>query len=119
MAYQLSIIPQDVITVSSGSFAATTAGTSILIPSTATGAIYITSLFANAGTASTVQIGYGLAAVAPTSTSIVIQPIYLAATASLFNPLIQPIKIPASNNVLCTWVGGSVASAGATFFVAP
>lgn len=119
MSYPPFLIPQDVIDMGSSTVAATTAGTSILIPSTATGAIYVTNFFANAGTASTVSLGHGVAAVAPTTTAIMLQPINLALLSSVNCPLPQPIKIPASKNVLVTFVGGSVASAAATYYVAP
>lgn len=114
-------IPITTFLVSAGSNAisATTAGTSILIPSTATGSIYLTNIIANAGTASTIQIGYGTGVVAPTTTAIVIQPMYLSALGTISLPLHQAIKIPSSNNLLITFVGGSVASGVATYYVAP
>ena len=119
MAYAPSILPQDQTAVGSATVAATTAGTSIIVASASTGAIYVTGVFVSAGTASTVSLGYGVAAVAPTTTAILIQPVYLAATGSAYYGLLQPVKVPALNNALVTFVGGSVAYAGVTYYVAP
>lgn len=112
-------IPITTFLVSAGSntISATTAGTTILVPSSATGSIYITNIIANAGTASTIQIGYGTGVVAPTTTAILIQPMYLGALGTISLPLPQAIKVPASTNVLITFVGGSVASGVATYYV--
>jgi len=120
MGYPKNVLSEDVADGGSGTINATTAGTSILIPSTASGSIYITSLLlSNGATASTISIGYGSAAVAPTTTSILIQPIYLAINSNAPYYPKQPIQVPSSNNVLTTGVGGTTQSVVATFYVAP
>jgi len=119
MGYSPNLIPADATDVDVGSINATTAGTSILIPSTATGSIYVTGVIVNSGTASTILIGQGIAAVAPTTTDIRINRLFLGANDSKPIPLGTPIQIPASRNVLVTAVGGSTHSAMATFYVAP
>lgn len=119
MGYSRFLIPEDATDVGSSTMVATTAGTTILVPSTATGGIYLTGFFINCGTASTVQIGFGVGAVAPTTTAIKVQPINIAANSSVYVPLYQPIAIPSSRNVLITVAGGATSSAVATYYVAP
>lgn len=120
MSYPLRQLPDDVLGAGSGTVTTTTAGTSILIPSVATGAIYVTSLLlSNGATASTIALGYGVGAVAPTTSAIMIQPVFLAINAPIGVPLTQPIKIPALNNVLSTMVGGTTCTVFATYYIAP
>lgn len=120
MGFSTFYIPSDASNVGSSSITTTTAGTTILVPSTATGAIYITSLlFSNGATASTISLGYGVAAVAPTTTAILVQPVFMAVNSSVPLDLEQPFKVPALNNVLVTDVGGSTMSATVTWYVAP
>lgn len=121
MAYYESIRPDDIINFNQSSLALTTAGSGTLIASAATGAIYITGLIlSNGATAGTLSLGYSVTRdTAPTTSAIVIQPIYLDINETVIFQAPQPIKIPASNNVLLTGAGGTTVSAFATYYVAP
>lgn len=120
MSYPKDFFPEDLITAGSASLAITTAGTGVLIPSTASGAIYITGFFMSCGaSASTLSIGYDVGVAAPTGTAVLIQPVYLGINASSGQSLFQPYKVPASRNVLVTQAGGTTATCDATYYVAP
>jgi len=99
-----------------------TAGTSIIVPSIATNAIYLTSiLVSNGNTAGTIYFGYGTGATAPTTTAINIQTLYFAANGGMTYPIPQqtPIKIPASNNFICTVNSAGSLSILVNYYVAP
>jgi hypothetical protein len=121
MAYPPIFFPQDLITAASATMSVTNASTAILIPSTATGSIYVTGLIMsnNATAVGSQSFGYGVAAVAPTTTAIVIQALSLAVNNTVDLVNFQPIKIPASNNFLITTVGVTTQSCLATYYVAP
>jgi len=95
--------------ISSNTISATTAGTSILIPSVAAGTlgtIYITDIFVGNGAAQgSVYFGTGTGAVAPTTSAILIQSLYIAANTTLpMQSLSTPIKVPSGSNFLVTTV---------------
>lgn len=101
-------------------FTATTAGTSIVIPSTASGALYLTGLFASSGSIGTLAFGYGTGVVAPTGSALIIPALYVGAN-STTNDLIglQPVKIPSGNNFLVTITATSASSGYVGYYVAP
>lgn len=97
---------------------ATTAGTTILIPSTATNSIYITDLIvSNGATGGWVYLGETLGTTAPTTTAIKIQNIYLSAGGGIAMPFSNPIKLTASRNLTITAVTCTTLSATATYYV--
>ncbi len=117
-----SPVPITTYLVSAGSVSinATTAGTTILIPSTGTNSIYLTGLLISNGlNAGSVYMGNGLGVAAPTTTAIIIQPLYLAANGNIPWGNFQPIKVPAGNNLLVTAVSCTTLSVVATYYVAP
>ena len=101
--------------LSSSAISATTAGTTILIPSVSAGTlgtIYITDIFIGNGAAQgSVLFGVGTGAVAPTTTAILIQSLYVGTNTPLLIPgLGTPIKVTSGNNFLvtatsCTTIG--------------
>jgi hypothetical protein len=98
----------------------TTAGTSIIIPSTATNSIYVTDLIVSNGAAQGwVYLGESQNLTAPTTTDIKIQSLYLAANGGMAMPLRNPIKLTASHNLTATAVSCTTLSIAATYYVAP
>lgn len=93
-------------TMSSSTIALTTAGTAALIPSVTAGTIYITDIIVgNGATAGSFYFGVGSSIVAPTTSAILIQSIYLAANTAFPLPgLGTPIPITPNNNFLVTTV---------------
>lgn len=105
---------------STASINVTTAGTSILIPSTSTNSIYVTDLvISNGATAGNVSAGMGTGVIAPTTTSIKIQPLYFAVNGGLVWTIQNPIKLNASTNFLITAVSCTTLSITATYYVSP
>jgi hypothetical protein len=100
--------------------AVTAASTVILVPSAATGCLYITSLVVSNGPSQgSVYFGASVGATAPTGSGILILDIYNAAYACSVLDVNQPVKVPASNNFTATTVSGTTTSLFATWYVAP
>jgi hypothetical protein len=86
----------------------TTAGTTIIVASSATSAIYVTGLIVNNGAAAGLAyFGYGTSATAPTTSAILINTTYLAVNTAVnfsctdYNlPFV--VKVPAGQNFLMT-----------------
>ena len=115
-------VPITTYLTSSGSatITATTVGTSVVVPSTATGAIYLTGfLLSNGVTSGSFYMGYGVGVTAPTTSAIIIQNMYMGTNSTLPFCEIQPIRIPASNNLLITSVSATTMSITATYYIAP
>lgn len=106
--------------ISSATATATTAGTTILVPSTATQRIHIKKLiFSNGATAGSVYFGFDSAAVAPTTTAIKLNKIYLAVNGHANLDFETPIILPASKNAVVTAVSCTDISFSAVYYVAP
>ena len=105
--------------MSSATIAITTAGTSILIPSMASGTVYITDLIVgNGASQGSISFGVGTGAVAPTGSAIILNPLYVAANTSLpLQSLSTPIKVTSSNNFLATAVSSTTMSINALYYV--
>ena len=115
-----TIVGQTLPTQGSATISATTAGTTILVPSTAANSIYLTDLIvSNGATAGWVYLGNNPGATAPTTTAILIQNLYFAANGGISHPFRSTIKVPASNNLVLTAVSCTTISATATYYVAP
>ena len=104
--------------MSSSSVAVTTAGTSVLIPSLASGTIYITDIFVGNGAAQgSVYFGVGTGAVAPTTSAILIQSLFIAANTTLpMQSLSTPVKVTSGNNFLVTAVSCTTAGISALYY---
>ncbi len=63
-------------------------------------------------------MGEALAAVAPTTTDIKIQEVYLATNGGFVWPLNNPLKLTASRNLTITAVSCTTLTAVATYYVA-
>jgi len=103
----------------SANIAVTTAGTTVLIPSIGTNSIYITDIIVSNGvTAGSFILGSGTGAVAPTTTAISIQSVYIGATTTTsFLNLGTPIKINTNNNFLATALSCTTLSITALYYV--
>ena len=109
MALNIEKVVSDFPAMSSSAISATTAGTSILIPSVAAGTlgtIYITDIFVGNGAAQgSVYFGTGTGAVAPTTSAILIQSLFVAANTTIpMQGISTPIKVSSGNNFLVTAV---------------
>lgn len=104
----------------SATAAATTAGTTILIPSTATGRIMLKKLIiSNGATAGSAYAGWAIAGVAPTTSAILLNKIYVAVNGLANIDFDLPIILPASSNLVVTAVSCTDISFAATYYVTP
>ena len=114
------------VLMSTSTLLATTAGTSILIPSLSSAvisagsaSIYITDLILSSGPSqSSLILGIGASATAPTTTAILIQSLFLPANQTVpLQSLSTPIKIAATTNVLVTSVSNTTLSVTALYYL--
>lgn len=116
-AYQVSQMD----TMSSSTISVTTAGTSALVASMTSGTMYITDLIiANGAASGSVYFGVGTSAVAPTTSAILIQSVYLGVNTPFgFPGMGTPIKVTSGNNFLVTAVSCTTLSITALYYITP
>lgn len=105
----------------SNTLSATTAGTTLMVPSTATGRIHITDIIMSNGatTAGWAYFGYGVGATAPTTTAILIQNCWSAANTTLKLGLETPLVLPALTNFVITTVTFTTMGCTVLWYIAP
>ena len=118
MGLHIGKIVSDFPNMSISTISVTTAGTTALIPSIASGTIYITDIFVGNGAAQgSVYFGTGTGSVAPTTSAILVQNLYIAANTSLpMQSLSTPIKLTSGNNFLFTAVSCTTLTATALYY---
>ena len=99
---------------------ATTAGTTILVPSTSTGKIMLKKIvISNGATAGSAYFGWAAAGVAPTTSAILINNIYVGVAGLANLDFFYPIALPASKNLVITAVSCTNITFAATYYVNP